>query len=116
VALDTLYSSMALGLPRADADKVVRCLIDLGFTLGHPALRDVSGLLVGLEEFRQHLGGRLTLTMLRGIGNPIDIHEVDPILMRAALERLRGFAPTPMACDGPSAEPLPFETPIRSGM
>ena len=78
VALDTLYSSLALGLPRGDAEAVLRCLQDLGFALDHPALDDEAGLLQGLEEFRQHLGGRLTLTMLRGIGDPIDVHEVDP--------------------------------------
>jgi 3-dehydroquinate synthase len=115
VALDTLYSSMTLGLPTEDAEEVIRCLADLGFTLGHPALRDISALLEGLEEFRQHLGGRLTLTMLRGIGNPTEIHEVDPTLMRKALERLRTLAPTLPACDGPTAEPSLCETPIRSG-
>jgi 3-dehydroquinate synthase len=99
VALDTLYSSMVLGLPEADAARVLGCLLELGLTLDHPALRDVSGLLQGLEEFRQHLGGRLTVTMLRGIGDPIDVHEVDPAAMRAALERLRSFAPATEARD-----------------
>jgi 3-dehydroquinate synthase len=89
VALDTLYSSLALGLPLADADAVVRCLGDLGFTLGHPALHDEAGLLEGLEEFRQHLGGRLTLTMLRGVGDPIDVHEIDRARMSEALRRLQ---------------------------
>jgi 3-dehydroquinate synthase len=103
VALDTLYSSLALGLPRADAELVLRCLRDLGFTLGHPALRDVPGLLRGLEEFRQHLGGRLTVTMLRGIGDPIDVHEIEPAPMRAALERLQALDPGPPAGDAPSA-------------
>ena len=90
-AIDTLYSSMALGLPRGDADRVLRCLVDLGFALNHPALRDTESLFAGLEEFRQHLGGRLTLTMLRGVGNPIDVHEIDPAQIRAAIERLEGF-------------------------
>jgi 3-dehydroquinate synthase len=111
VALDTLYSSLALGMPRADALGVLRCLVDLGFTLDHPALRDVAGLLQGLEEFRQHLGGRLTVTMLRGIGDPIDVHEIDPALMRAALDQLRTFAPATVACDGPSGEVSRSETP-----
>jgi 3-dehydroquinate synthase len=93
VAIDTIYSSMALGLPASDADRVVRCLLDLGFTLDHPILRDTEGLFLGLEEFRQHLGGRLTLTMLRGVGNPVDVHEVDDELMRAAIKRLKEFAP-----------------------
>jgi 3-dehydroquinate synthase len=93
VALDTLYSSLALGLPTGDADRVLGCLRDLGFRLGDPALNDEVALLEGLEEFRQHLGGRLTLTMLRGIGDPIDVHEVDRVKMREALRRLQEISP-----------------------
>ncbi len=55
-------------------------------------LGDLPQLLVGLEDFRQHLGGRLTLTMLRGIGQPMDIHEVDRNLMGRAVEQLRQSA------------------------
>jgi 3-dehydroquinate synthase len=32
--------------------------------------------LKGLEEFREHLGGELTLTMLRGIGAGVEVHEI----------------------------------------
>lgn len=94
VALDTVYSSMALGLPPAEADRVLGCLADLGFSLADPALRDGKSLFAGLEEFRQHLGGRLTLTMLRGVGDPIDVHEVDERLMRAAIARLEQLEPS----------------------
>jgi 3-dehydroquinate synthase len=97
LAIDTLYSSMALGLPREDADRVFRCLLDLGFALHHPVLRNTESLFNGLEEFRQHLGGRLTLTMLRGVGDPIDVHEIDPDRMRAAIEQLPGLGSTPQA-------------------
>lgn len=93
VAIDTVYSSLAHGLPSADADRVLRSLVDLGFALDHPILRDPSALFEGLEEFRQHLGGRLTLTMLEAVGRPIDVHEVDDAKMRAAIARLRGFGP-----------------------
>jgi 3-dehydroquinate synthase len=91
VAVDTVYSSLALGLPPRDALRVLRCLRDLGLPLDHPALHDVETLFQGLEEFRQHLGGRLTLTMLRGIGDPIDVHEVDRALMLRAIERVSQF-------------------------
>src|SRR5437764_60177 len=74
VAVDTVYSSLALGLPPRDAQRVLRCLRDLGLPLDHPAPPDVETLFQGLEAFRQHLGGRLTLTMLRGIGDPTDVH------------------------------------------
>jgi len=91
VAIDTIYSSLALGLPQEDADRVLRCLVDLGFTLHHPILSETDTLFDGLEEFRQHLGGRLTLTMLRGVGAPVDVHEVDAELMRTAIGRLSAY-------------------------
>ena len=34
-------------------------------------------MLEGLEEFREHLGGRFTITLLDGIGRGVDVHEVD---------------------------------------
>ena len=91
VAIDTVYSALAFGLPRREMARVLRCLTDLGFTLNHPNLDEVGPLLDGLEEFRQHLGGRLTVTMLRGVGDPIDVHEVDPDLMRAAIGRVSRY-------------------------
>ena len=89
VAIDTAYSSLALELPRNDADRVLDCLSQLGFSLDHPQLGDSEQLLTGLEEFRQHLGGRLTLTMLEGIGRPVNVHEVNRTLLRQAIEQVR---------------------------
>jgi 3-dehydroquinate synthase len=46
----------------------------------------------GLEEFRQHLGGRLTLTMVPRLGTAIDVHEVDRSRMMIAIQRVADFA------------------------
>ena len=92
IAIDTCYASLALGLDRDDAGRVLACLGRLGFALDHPQLGDFRQLLTGLEEFRQHLGGRLTLTMLRGIGRPVNVHEVDRRLMRRAVQQVRRLA------------------------
>lgn len=92
VAVDTVYSSLAHGLPVEDADRVLDCLRRLGLVLDHPALHDTSRLFAGLEEFRQHLGGRLTLTMLPGIGRKIDVHELDREKMLSAIRRVSEFA------------------------
>jgi len=91
VAIDVVYSSLAMGLPTEDADRVLRCLSTMGFELDHPLLRDTSILFEGLEEFRQHLGGRLTITMLRAVGDPVDIHEVDDAKMIQAIEFVSRF-------------------------
>jgi 3-dehydroquinate synthase len=92
VAIDTVYSSLVHGLPLDDALRVLECLANLGFDLDHPLLADPRTLYIGMEEFRQHLGGRLTLTMLRGVGQPIDVHEVDLPKMGEAIERVRAFS------------------------
>ena len=89
LAIDCAYSRMVYGLPRDAERAVVRCLTELGLPMTHPSLADVDGLMAGLEEFRQHLGGRLTITMLRDVGRPIDVHDVDPVLMRRAIESVR---------------------------
>jgi 3-dehydroquinate synthase len=88
VAVDTVYSSMAHGLSSTDANRVLDCLDQLGLLLDHPALQNTDELFSGLEEFRQHLGGRLTLTMLDGIGQPVDVHEIDRDLMRLAISQV----------------------------
>jgi 3-dehydroquinate synthase len=76
---------------------VLDLLERLGFTLWDEAMetRDASGkllLLDGLAEFREHLGGELTLTMLRDIGEAFDVHEMDEPLVLSCLDVLRARA------------------------
>jgi len=85
VAIDSLYSARVHGLSASDAEKILDCLSRLGLLIPHEALSRTDELFAGLEEFRQHLGGRLTITMLRGIGDPIDVHEIDRSIMRQAI-------------------------------
>ena len=42
----------------------------------------------GLEEFREHLGGELTITLINGIGQKMDVHEIDTELMKNAVNSL----------------------------
>jgi 3-dehydroquinate synthase len=65
-----------------------------GLVLWHDALlqRDGSGqlrLLSGLEEFREHLGGRLTLAMPTGIGSFVDVHALPDHIVEQALRMLQ---------------------------
>ncbi len=89
VAIDTVYSSLVLGLPPSDADRAIGCLHDLGLSLDDPALEATDDLFRGLEEFRQHLGGRFTLTMVDAIGHSVDVHEIDWQHMLRALQRVQ---------------------------
>jgi 3-dehydroquinate synthase len=45
-------------------------------------------LLDGIEEFREHLGGRLTILLLKDIGQPIDVHDLPESTIKRAIHRL----------------------------
>lgn len=92
VAIDCIYSSRKFGFPDRDMRRVVQCLEDFQLPLWDSTLNDFDALLAGLEEFRQHLGGRLTITMLADVGDPIDVHEIDVDEMRTSIEVLRDLA------------------------
>jgi 3-dehydroquinate synthase len=87
VALDVVYSAMSGRLAGSDAARVVAVLEQLGFNLYDPALNDPA-LFDGLEEFREHLGGRLTITLLERIGHAVDVHEVDRVRLADAIDQL----------------------------
>ncbi|WP_367375470.1 3-dehydroquinate synthase [Pseudomonas lini] len=96
MALDGLYAN-ALGLlSDADTERVLSLLLKLGFSLCPPelTLKDAQGrsqVLLGLEEFRQHLGGQLSIPMLSRIGESVDLHEIDAARMEQALQRLSTY-------------------------
>ena len=94
LALDTRYSVQVGMLPAGGDERVHTLLKRLGFHLWHPALesRDASGhwqLLRGLQEFREHLGGELTITLLRDIGVGEEVHQMDEHEILRALVWLR---------------------------
>ncbi len=44
-------------------------------------------LLDGLEEFREHLGGQLAITLLKGLGQGFEVHEMNlPKVIEAIYE------------------------------
>jgi len=97
IAIDALYSWLS-GLCGEDVPEAALGLLErLGLRLWDDALdaRGADGrlhLLAGLEEFREHLGGELTVTMLRAIGDGCEIHALDEPRLLEAFARLRGRA------------------------
>jgi len=94
LALDTLYSSRVGLAPASVAVRVLRILADLKLAIYHPALDwlDESGrrrVFDGLDEFREHLGGDLTVLMLRDIGLSTDVHRLDLDLVGQCIDELR---------------------------
>jgi 3-dehydroquinate synthase len=94
VALDTLYSSRCGWLSEKDAWRAVEVLQRLQLPVWHESLefRDEEGRRLvyrGLEEFREHLGGELTVLMLEGVGQGADRHSVDEPLHESCINELK---------------------------
>jgi len=66
----------------------------VGFEISHPfmQIKEDSKVLLGLNEFREHLGGRLTVMLLRDIGKGEEVHEIDIALLIEASRQLKLYA------------------------
>jgi 3-dehydroquinate synthase len=98
IALDSTYSYLVGLLDCSEWQQILNTLSALGFTLYVPELgeklsqlEDPDCLFRGLTEFREHLGGELTLMLLQRIGKGIEVHEVDLFLYGQAILLLREF-------------------------
>lgn len=94
MALDLIYARLAGLLSREQSDRVLGVLQGLGFALYTPLLelRGRSGsrlVLDGLEEFREHLGGRLSIPMILEPGKRLEVHEMDAKRVEAAIDELK---------------------------
>jgi 3-dehydroquinate synthase len=92
MALDTVYSNLCGYLSDVESQRIIDLLNKLGFDLVHPLMDvsdDSSPILLGLEEFREHLGGELTIMLLEKIGQGIEVHEIDPEILKEASQLLR---------------------------
>src|SRR5215469_325597 len=94
MALDVVYSRLAELLDKKSCDRILDLLEWLGFKLYTDELldKDRDGdlrILSGLEEFREHLGGRLTITLLKEIGQGVEVHKMDSKKIITAIQKLR---------------------------
>ena len=80
IALDSAYSYISGRLSEQEAKSIVELLKTVGFATTHPLMQisgDDSPVLRGLNEFREHLGGKLTIMLLDAIGKGVEVHELN---------------------------------------
>jgi 3-dehydroquinate synthase len=102
IALDTTYSHLAGFLSDREWKRIIGLLSAVGFVL---YVRELSEYLFdpqdprcainGLEEFREHLGGQLTLILLDHIGHGFEVHEIDQKLLIESISLLERLVPSP---------------------
>lgn len=90
IALDSVYSQKVGKLSSDELQRILAVLQQLGFDLFHPKLaeNDKINLRNGLQEFREHLGGQLTIMLLDKIGKGVEVHEMDANLIAEAVDFL----------------------------
>ena len=94
MALDTVYSNLCGRLSDDESNRVISLIKKSGFELTHPLMeveKEDSAILRGLQEFREHLGGRLTIMLLDKIGTGTEVHEIDIGLLKEAGGKLKSY-------------------------
>jgi 3-dehydroquinate synthase len=94
MALDLTYARRSGWLPEPIAERILGILSRLGFVLHTPVLEERGDdgrykVVHGLDEFREHMGGRLTIPMIRAPGQRFDVHNIDPAIVDAAITELK---------------------------
>ena len=98
IVLDSCYSYFKGFLTKEEMLRIVTCFQQLNFQLDHellfnPADKNVTNpeLLRGLEEFREHLGGELTIMLLKSIGKGEEIHEMEEEKLNESVAFIKTF-------------------------
>ena len=90
IALDLTYARFKGLISVEILDEILEVMTEIGFDLSIPVSGDkeIQELLKGIQEFREHLGGELTITLINGIGKKLDVHQIDMEIMKNALNSL----------------------------
>ncbi|MCG8600402.1 MAG: 3-dehydroquinate synthase [Verrucomicrobiales bacterium] len=93
MGVDLIYSGIIGILDQETVDRILDLIEAVGFSLWSDFLdREENGtpvILAGLEEFREHLGGKLTITLIPAIGEKLEVHQMDHDAVLEALSKLR---------------------------
>lgn len=94
IALDSAYSYISEKISEAEAKSIIQLLKKLGFNISHPLMEikdENSPILKGLNEFREHLGGKLTIMLLDSIGKGTEVNQLDTATLYKAGEWLKAL-------------------------
>lgn len=95
IALDSTYSFFAGLLTEEKLQRILTVLLQLSFKITDSIIQihdHQSPILKGLTEFQEHLGGKLTITLLTDLGMGKEVHEMDHQLLIKASEYVVDFA------------------------
>ncbi|MCV9933944.1 3-dehydroquinate synthase [Flavobacterium sp. LS1R47] len=92
IALDVTYSFLLKKIDKPSLERILKCFLALGFAITHPVLENqLDEVLKGLDEFREHLGGQLTIMLLSDIGTGEEVHSLNSELIAESVQYLYSF-------------------------
>jgi 3-dehydroquinate synthase len=86
ICCDCRYAQFMGWLDNSTASHIIDTVKNLGLPTQHVLFQQQEQLFQGLDEFREHLGGQLTITSIKNIGECFDLHEVQPETMIRAFQ------------------------------
>ncbi len=96
IGIDSCYAAAKGLLKQDELERILTGLCDSGLPLWHECLRRRNSageleVLAGLDKFREHLGGELTITLPDGIGHKVEVHHMDTDVIEQAVRTCRGL-------------------------
>lgn len=95
LAVDLIYSKRVGIISKDDCNRILNLIRSTGFNIYDPELSRIeagrSVILQGLEEFREHLGGLLTITLVPEIGRKIEVNDMDETEILASIDELSTY-------------------------
>jgi 3-dehydroquinate synthase len=94
IALDSFYAMRQNLITPKEFDRIVTGLLNCGLPVWceHLSTRSADGelsVLEGLAQFREHLGGPLSVTLPNGIGRKVEVHHLDAGVVEEAVDHLK---------------------------
>ena len=93
IALDVTYASLVGLIPEAVVKRILSVMGQIGFDLKLPIENEsqLNTLLSGIQEFQEHLGGELCITLISKIGAKHDVNKIDFEVMKKAVSHLNAL-------------------------
>lgn len=94
MCLDAVYAHLKGMLGKAELMRLINLCKHLNFNIYAKEMEMLddeseNSMLNGLQEFREHLGGQLTIMLLEKIGTGVEVHLIDENLLLKAIGQLK---------------------------
>ena len=93
IALDCTYSYLIKLLHKHNWKRIIKLLLNLKLPIYtkelHARFNNKQILFDGLDEFKEHLGGKLTITLIKKIGVKTDVHHVNISIYKKAINLIK---------------------------